>query len=288
MNDHSLKPTTARGMAIASRPDDQSLTALLSGSGGLHYINPFKINIKPNFNARVFDADGMFEHLGQLSLSISQIGLQRPLDVYVDNNEVWLYDGECRLRSVIKAIEQYNADINQVQVIVAPRSVTEADRTLALVTHNAGKQLTTLEQGQVYKRLMSFGWSKADIAQKAGVPQYNIERMIDLQTLPEVVKGHIRDNRISSTLAATIMKAHRGKPQEIISLVEEAIENAEKSGKKRTSARFAKAPRFDFKKDMKSIIKRSIVEKLEEEQEVIISMTASDWEMVSQMCGIEK
>jgi ParB-like chromosome segregation protein Spo0J len=175
------------------------------GRKDLFLIDPKKIQMKPGWNVRE-ESQELTAHIEQLAASISEIGVQESLTVYMSDDVIYLSDGHCRLRGTLLAIEKYGTDIKSVPCRVEDRYANDADRTLSMITRNSGKPLTSLEKSEVVKRLLSFGWTEKDIAAKVGVTVQTIYRLIKINALPEKIKKAVSAGEISVSLALEQIK----------------------------------------------------------------------------------
>lgn len=291
MYDVNGPPSGDLANRIAARSNDETeWRKIMAGRPGLYYINPYRLKVHTGFNARNFDDIETAAHITGLAESIKEIGVKRPLHAHVENETIWIYDGECRLRGTRKAIEIHNAEIMTVPVMISERGLSEADRVASLVTHNSGKPLKPLEQGSVFKRLRAYGWQTPEIARQVGVKAQTVDRLVEMQSLPEPVKLLISEGLMEVSLAYQIMKDNRGSPEKTIAAVEAAIENARSNGKKKATPRFAQVKRQNIKKDMTAILGSAFVEIFTDDdttEEAIISMPREQWERIKTMLGIE-
>ena len=207
----------------------------------IFYVDPCNLKVKPGWNARNTDDPENREHILTLARSIAQVGVQEALTVYRDANEIWLSDGHCRLAATFYAIDTLKADIKAIPVKTEGREANEADHVFSQILRNAGKPLTPYEAGTVYKRLVGYGWSTADIALKSGKSKASIEAALDLQGAPVQVQKLVASGRVSATLATeTIKKEGAAKATETLN---NAVDAATQKGKTRaTKADIGAAP----------------------------------------------
>jgi ParB/RepB/Spo0J family partition protein len=175
------------------------------GRKDLFLIAPEKIQEKAGWNVRDASPE-LTEHIEELALSISQIGVQQPLTVYMEDDIIYLSDGHCRLSAVRKAIEM-GAEIKSVPCRVEERYSNDADRVLTMITRNSGKPLTPFEKSKVIKQLVNFGWSKEDIAAKIGMTAAYVVRLLEMQSMPEQLKEAVVSGNVSASLALSEYKA---------------------------------------------------------------------------------
>lgn len=190
-----------------------------SGRSDLFKLDPRLIQIESGFNARNFDAADVSEHIDALALSIRENGVRVPLTVRMDAGNVTLVDGECRLRAVRKLISD-GVEIATVPVMAATRYESDEERLASSVTLNSGKPFTRLELANVCKRLMAYGWTVKQIAEKLGKTVPGIKSLLELTTLPQKVKSQIEAGKVSATAAQKAVKEHGADAADIIDSAE--------------------------------------------------------------------
>lgn len=203
------------------------------GRKDLFMIDPRKIVMKEGWNVRQ-ETPELEEHIWGLSVSISELGVQQPLTVYMDDGTIYLSDGHCRLKATLLAIDA-GSDIQAVPCRVEERGANEADRVLAMVTRNSGKPLTPLEKSLVVKKLIGFGWTEDNISRKMGMTVQYVGKLLEMQEMPEEMKNMINEGTVSATLALEECKREGG---------QQAVENiktvVEKSPKKKVTKKVLK------------------------------------------------
>jgi ParB family chromosome partitioning protein len=166
----------------------------------------------------------------ELMTSILENGIRNPLKGYEKDGKIVLKDGHRRMRAVRLALER-GKKIERVPVIVEKRTLNEEERTLEFMIYNDGKPLTMLEQSEVIKRLLNFGWKVTDVVKKTGKARGYIENLILLTRCPLKLQGYIKEGKISAHAVIQIMQAVKGNADEAVKEVEEAIKTASASGK---------------------------------------------------------
>ena len=221
-----------------------TVKAINSGRSDVFKINPFLIKVKPGFNARDFTAPENREHVLNIARSIAEIGFMpsKPLTVFSETDQLWLEDGEVRLLATLYAIEVLGAEIESVPVTVSPKGQNEADRIAAQVVHNSGKPFSPLEQANVVKRLIGFGWTPSKVASVTGISQPRQSQLLEVSALPEAVKTLVSEGVVSANLAVATVKSEGN--AEAVKTLTEAAETAKaevKAGTKATAKVMPKA-----------------------------------------------
>lgn len=206
--------------------------ALKTKKTDLLLIDPKNIEIEKDFNVREDYGD-----IAGLAESIIRNGQIEPVVVSKvrGTDQYLLVDGHRRMRAILKA----NADGAEIKYVKA--IVTDGDlnhRILTMVITGVDKKpLTSLEEGEAYKRLKDGGMNPKDIAKNVGKSFVHVYAMMKLADAPEQVKGYIKNGDISGSTVSKLMKEYNT-VEELIQVVEEAVLNAgiegeakEKSGK---------------------------------------------------------
>lgn len=224
--------------AYRTRRLNMKLQDIAVGRSDLLRIDPRKIVVDPSFNVRA-DTPELQEHIATLARSISEIGVQKPLTVRLHNDAPYLVDGHCRLQAALLLGDM----IQTVPCLPEGRGVSEADRTLMLLTQNSGMPLTPLEKAAVFSRLLGYGWSEADIARKAGYSVQHVRNLLDLNAAPSEVLDMVRSGEVSATLA--IQEIKTGNSDRLIS----AVRVVRTEGGKRVTARTISPPKAELSPD---------------------------------------
>lgn len=284
MASSAISSTTDLGKSIAARAASRSggIKSLAEGRSDTFKVNPFLIEVAEGFNVRDFASAEVSDHIDALAQSIAQIGVQRPLKVRNKGNKLILVDGECRLRAAIRAIDVYGAEIRTVPVILADRSMSEADATLGILVENSGLDVSPLGKAEVVKRLIAFGWTKDDIAEKAGMSKARVFQLLDLSGLSPEVKTLISEGTVSATTALTVAKANDFDDEKTAEQIKEASKTKmAASGKARVTARTLGAP--SLKSALASIISGATVETDSDSDTVHLTITADDYAAIQRL-----
>lgn len=196
------------------------------GVKDLFMLDPRTIQIEPGWNVRQ-EGPELENHIQALMTSIREIGVQEPLTIYVKNDVPILTNGHCRLTAVLRLLDE-GVEIKAVPCRTEERFASEADRVLAMVTRNSGKNLTPLEMGMVYKRLIGYGWEVVEIAKKVGQTAQYVEQLLELQAAPAEVVNMVKDGRVAATTAAKVVRKEGTNAAKVLA---EAQEVAKKAGK---------------------------------------------------------
>lgn len=215
-----------------------TLRILANGRSDLFNMNPYLVKIKPDWNSRAINDPANVEHIDNLARSIAVNGVRQPLTVTLDGNDVFVTDGHCRLLATFRAIEVYGAEIKSIQLVPESRHANDAERVLSQITRNAGKPLTVLEQGAVFVKLLGFGWTTSQIAEKVGLGKLRVEQILDLiADANDGIKGLVASGQVSATTAATELRNAGGDAAAAETVLKAAVVVAKAHGKSKATAR---------------------------------------------------
>jgi ParB/RepB/Spo0J family partition protein len=202
-----------------------------------HYlmVSPQLIVVNEKENPRQDYGD-----IQELMLSILENGIRVPLKVYEKNGKYILKNGFRRMRAVKLATEK-GKSIERVPVLLEQAKLNEEERTLEHIIFNDGKPLSMLEQSEVIRRLLNFGWKVTDIVTKTGKARGYIENLILLTKAPMKVQYFMRENKISPHTVIQIMQAEKGNMDKVMLEVEQAIESARESGQSKATPKHVKS-----------------------------------------------
>lgn len=192
-------------------------------------VSPSMIIADENINPRFEYGD-----IEELMNSILENGIRNPLKAYKKDGKYILKDGHRRMRAVNLALEKGH-QLERVPVILETQSLNEEERTLEFLIYNDGKPLTMLEQSEVIKRLLNFGWKITDVVKKTGKARGYIENLIMLTQTSIKVQNHIKEGKISAHAVIQICQAVKGDMTKTNEEVEKAIQTATEQGKEKAT-----------------------------------------------------
>ncbi|MFL5763552.1 MAG: ParB/RepB/Spo0J family partition protein [Bacteroidia bacterium] len=175
-----------------------------------------------------------YGNVEELMLSIVENGMRNPVKGYEKDGKIHLREGFRRMRAV-KLGNEKGKKIDRVPMILEERPMSEEERTLEFLINNDGKPFTMLEQSEVVKRLLNFGWKVTDIVKKTGKARGYIENLILLTQLSMKDHNLVKDNKISAHAVIQIMQAVKGDPEKASVEIEAAIKTAKESGKEKAT-----------------------------------------------------
>lgn len=188
-------------------------------------VDPRIIEIEEGFNARAIDR----EHVESMKAAKKSGAIFPPLFVRVDNGRIIIVDGHHRLQAALELIAE-GVDYKRVDCIQFRGN--DADRIALMLTTAQGKQLTPLEMGIQYKKLISLGWTAKEVSEKVGKIKQQVDDFMLLADAPVAVQNMIKDKKVSSSTALITVKEHGDKSGEVL---QEEHKKAVSLGKKKVT-----------------------------------------------------
>ena len=188
-------------------------------------IDPRALVVEEGFNARPLNAD----HVAEMSLALRNGATFPPLDVRVEDGRILIVDGHHRhaaaLDAIAKGFEIKVLDCRQFRG-------NDADRVAHMLNSASGLALTPLQLGVQYRKLIGFGWTEKQIADRRGKSVQHVKDMILLAESNSDVHQAVNAGQISGTAALNIVKKHGSKAGAVI---REGLEAAQASGKSKVT-----------------------------------------------------
>lgn len=190
-------------------------------------VHPSLLVADESFNIRTDYGD-----IESLALSIIENGVKMPLSGYAKDGKYIVTDGFRRHRAVQRAIE-LGHQINAVPFIKEQKGYTSEDRLFDMLIKNDGKNLTSLEQAELFKKLIARGFSITQIAKKIGKSFVFVNDMLGVANVPQTVKNEIIEGNISTSLVAKIVSEVKADEEKVVEVIKEAKEKATSEGKQK-------------------------------------------------------
>ena len=207
------------------------LKELADSRGNLLSFDPRRLKVKPDLNARDLTTAENIEHLEWLAADIARVGVLTPLTIFLEGEDIFIANGHCRLAATMLAISR-GADIQTVPCLPEVRGTNDLDRVLSQNSFNSGKRLSPLEQGANFKKALALGADVNQIAVRVGKSVGYVNQMIDFQSAPAEVHALVKEGKISTTLAAKVVKEKGGTER-----LRKAVKTAEEAGKPKVTER---------------------------------------------------
>lgn len=206
------------------------------------WIDPKLLIVEADFNTR-FD----YGNLTILRDSIIESGVREPLSGYKQGDNFVVVNGHRRHAAIVMAINKGH-DIARVPFISGRKKSLE-ERMFDTILGNDGKQLTPLELGETYRRLILYGFTYAEIAKRIGRNANHISSMAKVAESSKELKTLITQRIVSASLVSELKKSIKDdeKAEKIIKeKVQEKKKAAEESGEEVKVT----------KKDLKNVIEK--------------------------------
>jgi len=188
-------------------------------------VAPHLLEIEEGFNARPLNPD----HVAEMSLAMRNGATFPPLEVRVDDGHILIVDGHHRHAAALKAIAE-GFEIKSLDV--RHFRGNDADRVAHMLNSASGLALTPLQLGVQYRKLIGFGWTEPQIANRRGKSVQHVKDMIQLAEANSDVHQAINAGQITGTAALKMVKQHGSKAGEVI---RDTVEQAKAEGKDRVT-----------------------------------------------------
>lgn len=206
----------------------------VQGKRDFYPVDPRELKVDPGFNVRDLTTPDAIGKLTDLKESIIANGVRVPLEVRIDGDAIYVVSGHRRLAATLQAIKEGH-DIKAVPCVPEPKGTNEIERTLNLIVANSGEPLQPLEQATVIKRLLDFGWTDAQVAQRIGwQTTQQVHNMLELLGAAPEVREMVRKGEVSATTAVAVSKKNGAKAGKVL---KEAKKAAAQRGSDRVTSR---------------------------------------------------
>lgn len=190
-------------------------------------LDPLVLKIREGFNARPLNQ----EHVDAMALAQRNGAVFPPLDVYVEDGQIFIVDGHHRLAATLKNI----AEGFEIKSLEARHfRGNDADRVAHMLNSASGLALTPLQLGVQYRKLIGFGWTEPQIANRRGKSVQHVKDMIQLAEANSDVHQLVNAGQISGTAALKAVKQHGSKAGAVI---QEGLEQARAEGKEKVTSK---------------------------------------------------
>lgn len=188
-------------------------------------VDPRSIEAEEGFNARPLN----MEHVAQMSIAYCNGAVFPPLEVRIDDGRILLVDGHHRHAAALEAISK-GAEVKALDCRQFRGG--DADRVAHMITSAGGLPLTPLQLGIQLRKLIGFGWTEKQIADRIGKSVEHVKNTILLAEANSDVHSAVNAGEVSSTTAAALVKKHGSKAGKVI---QEGVAKAKASGKTRAT-----------------------------------------------------
>jgi len=215
-----------------------NLKFVAQGGARIYYVNPYVLRIKPGWNCRDHNSASNREHVLKLAAMIAKDGVETALTVHLEDGHFYITDGHCRYLAVMHAINHLGAVIKTIPIAEENKYSSEDGRLASQISRNTGKQLEPLEQAELFHRLVKFGWSEQQIAEKAGLSRDRIIQILELHAYSTpMVKKMISDGDVKPSFVGRVIRKAKKSPYKVEQILSEAVIIANLQGKTKASAK---------------------------------------------------
>lgn len=188
-------------------------------------VDPKLLEVEDGFNAREIDD----AHVNSMADAIIAGAVMPAIDVRVVDGRLIIVDGHHRRAAYLLLIER-GVDISRVDC--RQFRGNDVDRIAHLLTSAQGKQLTPLQMGIQYKRMMALNVTEKEIAAKVGKSIQHVKDMVVLACANSDVHEQVKSGKVSAKVAMKIVKKHGENAGKVIA---GHVASAEAAGKKKVS-----------------------------------------------------
>jgi ParB-like chromosome segregation protein Spo0J len=230
------KDLSTQAETVKAAGNGTNLKILAEKMEAVRHVNPYSLKIKEGWNVRNLSTPTNRSRIYALARSIADIGVRVPISVHLENDAIWVVDGHCRLMATFHAINVLGAEIRSVPIIEESKHSSTADRLAAQGIRNSGKGLETLELAELCFRLMNYGWTEQQMADRFALSKGRVLQILDLRKgVTPQVKEMINKGEITSTFAGRMIRHANGSPEKAEAILVGAVENAKSKGKHKAS-----------------------------------------------------
>lgn len=181
-----------------------------SGIGDQIMVPIDNIHVVAGLNVRIRDPEYL-AHLEEIAVSIIQNGFfkHEPLSGFAgkegETSMVYCTGGFTRLEAA-KIAKTRGAPIEKLPLVLQPSGTNMADLISRLDLDNLQKPLRPFERAIVFKRLINFGWTEEQIAEKHHVSNALVSKLLYMMSLPQALRGLITAGKVNAYDAADLAK----------------------------------------------------------------------------------
>ncbi len=191
-------------------------------TGRVYQFDVNDIVVRDGFNSRNFDTEAMIQRVEELATSIEKEGVREPIKVEIIDDKPYLINGETRYRACL-LLQEKGIDVKipgRVQ-----RYSSDKERLIDQALSNRFQDLTPLEWGYHYQRLIDAGMTKKEIAESLGISQPTISNRLQLLK-PEnkEVAQLVEQGEIAADKALSVMREAKRNGEDPIEAVKEEVE----------------------------------------------------------------
>lgn len=208
--------------------DKKGLEALSVGGSKILNIDPRIIKVRDGWNFRDFNNPENAAYIESMIPSILDGGVREALTVTYEKGEVWLDDGECRLRAAKLVIERTGKEI-RVPVKSEERYANPVQRVINQRLRNSAKEFTVFEDAAFFNHLLTVHkLSQKEIAERCNISAARVSQILDYNTVGKVGRELVQNGQASASLVMEITKTEGTDAEKALL---NGVKNAKKEGR---------------------------------------------------------
>lgn len=219
-----LNTMMKKHVSLKTMAEDKELDAVSKATS--FQVDPRHLKVKPGFNGRPIDP----KHVRQMVEGWKNGATFPPIEVSVEDGEVFIVDGHHRHASALVAIDE-GVEIKRIDA--RHFRGDEDDRILLMITSQQGLPLTPLQLGVQYARLVALGWTHAEIAARPGKTAQHVRDCIALTEAPLDVRKMLERGQVSADVVRKTVKQHGSAAGDVL---RDDLAKAKEAGKEKVTA----------------------------------------------------
>lgn len=202
-------------------------------------VDPKVVEFEEGFNLRE-EGPELDAHLEAMYAAMKAGAYFPPIDVIVVDSRIVARDGHCRTRVAKRLVEE------GTPVLLEARQVrgNEAEQVFHMLGSAQGKAFTPLEQGRGFFRLIRYGMTVTQIAERTGMHRTTIDTGLLLAEAPVEVQRMISSGKIATQVAVDALKKHGSKAADHLGAV---VARASAAGVTKVTRKHVSGPRVTAK-----------------------------------------
>lgn len=214
------------------------------------YVDRSQIHIEEGFNIR---ENISAEESKEMGKSIAKYGIIQPLTAHWDEKlqKYVLDNGHRRISGVDWLAENKPNKKVTIPVMELPKNTSELDRNVFLMLFNSGKNLTIMEQANLFKRLQTqFNLSKQAVANRVGKTAAHVGQALMLLDAPKELQDYVDNGTITASELIKQLQRDKNSGEITLKRVKKAVEaKAAKNAENGKGDKPTKVSGKDFKTD---------------------------------------
>lgn len=192
-------------------------------------VRPDLLEFEPGFNLRE-ESDSLQAHLDAMYVAMKAGAYFPPIDVSVIDGRIIVRDGHCRTRTALRLLNEGEPIMLEARQIRG----NDADCVFHMLQSAQGKQLTPLEQGRGFLRLIRMGNTVQGIAERTGLSRTSIDNGLILAEAPSSLQDLVSSGKVSAHVAIDAIRQHGSKAEGVLRA---ALDRVSATGKTKVTAK---------------------------------------------------